>query len=497
MIILKKYFWLFSFLIILCPIFTRAAAAENFQLIYDATAFTASTTLKVAASKIESGLPWQWSAITPVYSYIVSSRGFYNPGQILQVKINYEQTNNFLKQIFVYDDYSASWQPVVTKDNPQEKYVSADLGVATGRLIVLSNPDILTVGQASWYKFKGGLFAASPDFDKGSVVRVYNLNNNKTVDVVINDWGPDRSKHPDRVIDLDYQAFQKIASPGAGLVKVKIEPLKIAMSKIKKSQPQDSVTPSISASAAVLMSEKTGEILWGKQATKVLPLASLTKLVAVKIFLDTKSKLSKLVSYDKKDEVQNNRYCRPEESARLKLKSGDQVKIEDLIYSSLVGSANNTIETLVRVSGLSRTKFIGRMNEIVKTWGASNTKFIEPTGLSADNVSSPLDYAIITRELFSNPILQKASITKRYTFKTANTKQTHTVVNTNQLLSLNKYPIVGSKTGYLEEAGHCLMTRVESPQGNLIAINFGSKSKEAGFSDNEQLIRYGLRLLKK
>jgi len=92
--------------------------------------------------------------------------------------------------------------------------------------------------------------------------------------------------------------------------------------------------------------------------------------------------------------------------------------------------------------------------------------------------------------------LKKISTAARYTFKTVNTKQSHTLTNTNQLLKSNTYPIIGSKTGYLEEAGYCLMTRVQSPQGTLISVNFGSPSKAASFLDNEQMIRYGLRLLK-
>jgi D-alanyl-D-alanine carboxypeptidase len=112
-------------------------------------------------------------------------------------------------------------------------------------------------------------------------------------------------------------------------------------------------------------------------------------------------------------------------------------------------------------------------------------------------VSSPLDYAIITKEVFTNPLLQKISTVNSYTFKTINTKKQHKLTNTSQLVRGGQYPIIGSKTGYLDEAGSCLMTRVKAPQGNLIAINFGSSSSAASFWDNEQLIRYGLRQLKK
>ena len=58
-----------------------------------------------------------------------------------------------------------------------------------GRVVLLSDPQIMTVGDASWYRFKGGDFAASPDYPKGSVLKVTNLDNNKTVEVTINDYG--------------------------------------------------------------------------------------------------------------------------------------------------------------------------------------------------------------------------------------------------------------------------------------------------------------------
>ena len=111
-------------------------------------------------------------------------------------------------------------------------------------------------------------------------------------------------------------------------------------------------------------------------------------------------------------------------------------------------------------------------------------------------MSSSADYAIIAREVFKNPILQKISITSKYSFSTINTKQKHTINNTDKLISSGKYNIIGSKTGYLDEAKYCLMTRVKTALGNLIVVNFGSSSKANNFLDNEKLINYGLQLLK-
>jgi len=101
--------------------------------------------------------------------------------------------------------------------------------------------------------------------------------------------------------------------------------------------------------------------------------------------------------------------------------------VEDLLYSSLVGSANNTIETLVRVSGLKRDEFIKQMNVLVKKWGASSTHFVEPTGLSPDNKTSAYDYAMIAKNVLSHPIISKASVMAEYKFYTVNTKKFHRI----------------------------------------------------------------------
>ncbi|MFA5184487.1 MAG: RlpA-like double-psi beta-barrel domain-containing protein [Patescibacteria group bacterium] len=493
----KSLVFLIGFFSFIVP-FAAGAAVSELEINYDPAAFTAPATLSVATSSPESmaaSLPWEWQALTTIYEYSFATNGFYDPSRPLQIKISYPDADKYYKQIFIYDAWSKVWRPIPTADEPETGYVTATTDSTAGRLILLSNPDLMTVGSASWYAFKNGLFAASPDFAKGSVLRVHNLANGKSVDVTVNDWGPDRGLHPDRVIDLDKVAFSRIASPAAGLISVKVEPLKIVVPESKKAVPQSTGELTLTASSAVLVWEKNGQVLWGKDEEKVSPLASLTKLVAAKIFMETKPDLKKVVSYKKADEEYNNKYCPPGESARLRVKDGETMTIEDLLYSALVGSANNAVESLVRVSGLNRAAFIARMNEAVKKWGASSTRFIEPSGLSPDNVSSPLDYAIITKEVFTDALLKKISTTQRYTFKTRNTKKAHTLTNTNQLLKTNTYPIIGSKTGYLDEAGYCLMTRVATAQGNLIAINFGSTSKANNFLDNEQIIRFGQRLL--
>jgi D-alanyl-D-alanine endopeptidase (penicillin-binding protein 7) len=486
----RKYLLLFALAIFFIPSLSKASSLSFISPGYPVAP-------EIATSSDIVNVAWQWQALSPVFDYKFISSQIYDPSRPMTIKISYDKTNNFLKKIFVYDELSRVWTPIETKDFPNEKYVSAVTTSIAGRLALFSDPEILSVGTASWYSYKGGNFAASPDFAKGSVIRVYNLKNNKFVDVVINDWGPERAKHPDRVIDLDKVAFKKIASTGDGLVKIKIEPLKVVSSALNIKMAQQKIEPIISASSAIILNEKNLQILWSKNSDKISPLASLTKLVAAKVFLDLKPSLNKIVTYKIQDEKYNNEYCKPGDSARLKLKDGETLTSENLLYAALVGSNNNAVESLVRASGLSRANFIAQMNKTAKDLGATSTKFIEPTGLSPKNVSSPYEYAILTKEILNNPLIQKISTTASYKFKTLNTKKEFRVTNTNKLVQASSYSIIGSKTGYLDEAGYCLMTRVKTAQGNLIVVNFSSKNREESFLDNETLIRYGSLQLKK
>lgn len=324
-------------------------------------------------SSEEIKAPWDYQEISPLYQI-----NYNNPeeleGKPYSVELSYNSTNNNYKTALYFDKIKNVWRPLPTVDNPAAKKVKVQVPFSSVRVAVFANADILTVGRASWYSYKKGLYAASPDFAKGSILRVYNLANGKHVDVTINDYGPNRALHPDRVVDLDKVAFNKIASSRDGMINVRIEVIK-AVGKNLQNNLVPATEPIISAKSAVIISEIDGKVLWEKNSNNISPLASLTKLVAAKVFLDTKPTLNRVVAYSKQDENYNYQYCKPGESARLKVSDGETMKIEDLLYSALVGSANNAVESLVRVSGLSRPDFIAKMNESAKLWGATSTFF--------------------------------------------------------------------------------------------------------------------------
>jgi len=443
--------------------------------------------------------PWRLERISHVYQFEFKNKSAYDDHKPFYIQFSYDQASNLYKQVFYYDKNYSAWRPLPTVDYPAESFVRSLIHLPFARIAVFANPEAMVIGQASWYKYKNGRFAASPDFPKGSELRVYNLDNDKHVDVVINDFGPERKLHPDRAIDLDKVAFAEIASLGAGIINVRIEPISIVSENgrtLAIDEAGASVNPQITAKAAIALDEQTGAILWQKDATSTRPLASLTKLVAIKVFLDTRPSLNNMAIYSVKDEEYNYEYVNKWESARLKLADGDTLTIEDLLYAALVGSANNAIETLVRSSGLARSEFINKMNEEVANWGAVSTHFVEPTGLSPENVSSAYDYAIITKEVYANPIIQKASTMAKYKFTTLNTKEDHTIINTDKLISVSSLTITGSKTGYLDEAQYCLMARaVDGKNRPVIVVVMGAESRDRSFIETEDLLKYGLKIM--
>lgn len=247
----------------------------------------------------------------------------------------------------------------------------------------------------------------------------------------------------------------------------------------------------LTSKSAVVISAKTGKVLYSKNDDIQLPLASLTKVVAAKVFMDTKPNLNKVVAYKTQDENYNKQYASLGQMARLHVKNGETMLIKDYLYAALLGSANNSVETLVRASGLKRATFIYRMNKYAKSLGATKTNFVEPTGLSPENVSSVHDYALIARAALAEPIIEKITKSKSYTFATINTKDKHLINNTNKLVG-STISVTGSKTGYLEESQYCLMTRAKDKAGRqVIAVTFGTPDKYASFAETKKLILLG------
>lgn len=473
---------------------------QNFEIELMSDSLTQASQVTVKELENYQDLPWNQMLISKVYDLKLDKIEVYDVNKPITVKIAYERDNKEFKQLYFYNKTKKTWSAAPTTDYPAEGVVRAMIKDLDTVVAVFSKPGTLTVGKASWYKYKNGDFAASPDFPKGSRLRVTNTANNKSVEVVINDWGPERDKHPDRAIDLDKVAFAKIANTSDGIINVVVQPIKIEADTKGRTLgvKADSLgSKPILVSKSVVILDDANKVILEKNSLKTQPIASLTKVVAVSVFLSLKPDLEKEVTYSSADEQMNYKYCKPGESSKINLKNGARLTIKDLIYATLVGSANNAAEALVRVSGISRDQFIEKMNTQAKSWGAVDSQFVEPSGLSNKNISSAKDYALMMNEAMKNEIISKASVQPSYVFFTADNKR-YTVKNTNKLiveqaqtnLRAEKFPITGSKTGFLNEAGYCLMTKVKQGDKNFTIVALGAPSRDSSFNEMADLINY-------
>ncbi|PKM91125.1 hypothetical protein CVU82_03665 [Candidatus Falkowbacteria bacterium HGW-Falkowbacteria-1] len=455
----------------------------------------------------EMALPWNLKKISSTVQFEFVNKNSYNNQEPFYIQFSYDQEDFDYKQVFFYDKNYNLWRPLPTKDYPEEKFVRSLIHLPFARLAVFSYPDIEISGKASWYKYKGGDFTASTIYPKGSVLRVYNKVNNKFVDVVVNDFGPERAVFPDRILDLDYEAFKKIAGKGEGVIDVFVEPLFVpgdnfgrvlGIGKGVNNQPE------INSVSAILISEKDWKTVYEKNADQENPVASLTKLLStLTFFLDDKNKdrMEEIVRYSVQDENYNQEYFDKWQVARINLNHGDELSVKDVVYSALVRSANNVVETMVRVSGLSRENFIKKMNDTASDLGLLSSHFYEPTGLNAKNVSTAREFALISKKAFENSIISNASVTKSYKFFTRNDNSLKLRYNSSDLVLNNNYKnfkIIGSKTGYIDDSsGYCLVSRAEINGENFIAVILNASTREQSFKEMTELFDFAASLNKK
>ena len=165
-----------------------------------------------------------------VYLFDIIEKESYDGSDFFFLEIKYPDQGDALsiyktrKRIYFFNAISEQWEELPSTDHPDLNSVRALIHLPYARLAVFEDPAAMPEGVASWYDYKDCNCAASPDYPKGSYLVVSRTDApERSVTVQVNDYGPDRSIHPDRVIDLDAVAFEQLASLGAGLIDVTVK----------------------------------------------------------------------------------------------------------------------------------------------------------------------------------------------------------------------------------------------------------------------------------
>jgi len=228
---------------------------------------------------------------------------------------------------------------------------------------------------------------------------------------------------------------------------------------------------------AILLDPTTGEVLFEKNSSRSVPIASLTKLMTAMVFLEQKPDLAREVEVTL-TEISG--------AGHSQLRRGEHVPLGQLLHMSLMCSDNCATRVIARESGLPAADFIARMNRKAVELGLTGTRFTEFTGLDEHNVSTASDVARLLHAAANESLIADITTTRSYAFRTQ--RRAHAISNTNRLL-YGRYEILGGKTGFILEAGYCFATWVRADGRDLIAVVLGAPTNATRFADAVRLIQ--------
>ena len=234
----------------------------------------------------------------------------------------------------------------------------------------------------------------------------------------------------------------------------------------------------------IVIDDDSNEILFAQNENKIEPIASITKLATALVFLENNPDFEKKYKITKKDRV---------EGGKIYLYQGDEVKIKDLLFLSLIGSANTATMALVNASGTEKDKFILAMNKKMKELGLEKTNFVDPIGLGDKNISTAKEIARLVQFAMNNDYILKTTQYKTYEFITSGNRKV-VVNNTNKILNKkinNNIKNIGGKTGWTESAGYCFGGKFTNfKENNIISVILGCKQKYERFTESEKMVEW-------
>jgi serine-type D-Ala-D-Ala carboxypeptidase (penicillin-binding protein 5/6) len=241
--------------------------------------------------------------------------------------------------------------------------------------------------------------------------------------------------------------------------------------------------PGVSAVSAVLIEQKSGRILYEKDAHKKMRIASITKIMTAILAIES-GKMNRYVTVSEQ--------ATRAEGSSVYLKPGEKIKLEDLVYGLMLRSGNDTAVAIAEFVGGSLDGFVYLMNQKAREIGMVNTHFANPHGLDdhENHYSTAYDMAILTRYAMQNKIYQKIAGTKVHRAPNPTENWDRVWKNKNRLLSKYKYT-TGGKTGYTKRAKRTLVTTASKGDMSLIAVTLNAPSDwndhiamyESGFNE--------------
>ncbi|MBD3298019.1 MAG: hypothetical protein GF341_05135 [candidate division Zixibacteria bacterium] len=293
-------------------------------------------------------------------------------------------------------------------------------------------------------------------------------------------------------VALVFGVPEKLHVPDAGAAGLAAIPASVTQASLvpqwtERTAPPDPGIPKrprLRCGSSLVIDNVTGEILYARDADKVRPIASLTKLLTALVFLESGTDIMNTATVTREDAYR---------SSRSHLRVGYELRLRDFLAAGLVSSDNRAARVLARSAGMPRLEFITRMNEKAKELGLDSTFVVEPTGLANLNESTARDCAVLLHVALQNHLIQRLTTLHDIDIKPLNSRRTLHLVNTNRLLRYG-YDFIGGKTGYISEAGWCIAARGFSDDGHdVTAIILGAPTNSLRFRSLRNALLWAYR----
>lgn len=237
----------------------------------------------------------------------------------------------------------------------------------------------------------------------------------------------------------------------------------------------------LKSSVAFVVDQDTKEVLFSKNENAVLPIASITKLMTGVLISEARLPMDEMLEITQAD-------VDTEKGSTSRLRVGTELSRGELLHLALMSSENRAAHALGRTYPGGLSTFVGLMNHKARMLGMADTQYVEPTGLNSRNQSSAKDLATLVNYAYGDATLRELSTSTGYQVEVGN--RTLQFNNTNRLVKNPAWDIGLQKTGYISEAGQCLVMQARIAGRKLIMVFLDSAGKLTRIADAERVRRW-------
>ena len=244
-----------------------------------------------------------------------------------------------------------------------------------------------------------------------------------------------------------------------------------------------STNPNIKSQAAMVFNAQNERVIYDKNADKVMPIASITKLMAAMVTLDARLSTNEKITITRADVDTLKRT-----SSRLSV--GSSYPRHELLRLALMSSENRAAAALGRTYPGGTKAFVNAMNLKAKRIGMTNSRFVDATGLNSNNVATARDLAKLVTASNNYAAIREFSTTSRHLVSSGNKRGQLQYVNSNSLVRNQGWEIGISKTGYLNEAGRCLVMQAHISGQPVVIVLLNSWGKNTRIGDANRVKKW-------